>query len=664
MTVLRKWSILIVLAAMFGSLLTAAPIAAQPVAEEPTELNIAAIFISPVEEPWNTSWLQTIDRLKAEKPHGLTINLDYTENVAPPDAERVLRQYADTGKYQILWAHSAFGDSVKVLKDEYPDLLWAYAGSGNEPLGGNAYWADVFVHEPAYLTGIIAGLMTKSNVIGAVAAFPYPNVNLPLNAYIAGAQSVNPGIDVKVTFIGSWFDPPKAKESALAQISAGADFIYAERFGPFEAAREKGALAFGHFVDQNSVTPEVVVTSALALWDPATRAVIDAWWDHETQGTPYNAPAERVVFTMKDGGSDLAPFHNFADQLPKEVIDAVDKAKADIMAGTLEVPFDEAAPGAAPAEEAAMDGPKELNIAAIFGTTVEQPWYTALLQMVDRLKAEAPHGLTINLDYTESVAPPDAERVLRQYADSGKYQILWAHSAYGDSIQAMMDDYPEIMFVYAGSGNEPLGGNAYWIDVYLHEPAYLAGVLAGKMTKSNVIGAIAAFPFPNVNIPLNAYIAGAKSVNPDITAQVTYIESWFDPVKAKESALAQIAAGADFVYAERFGPFEACREGKVYCLGHFVDQTSVAPDVVVTGPVALWDPIGRYVVDTWWDHVTKGTPYDAPMERVVFLMKDGGSGLAPLGPMVPDDVRQVVEQAKADIIAGKIEVPFSEAPIE
>ena len=663
MTMWRKWSIFVVLVTLLGSLLTAAPAAAQPVAENPTELNIAAIFISPVEEPWNTSWLQTIDRLKAEKPHGLTINLDYTENVAPPDAERVLRQYAETGKYQIIWAHSAFGDAVKVLKDEYPDILWAYSGSGNEPLGGNAYWTDVFVHEPAYLAGIIAGKMTKSNVIGAVAAFPYPNVNLPLNAYIAGAKSVNPDVEAKVTFIESWFDPPKAKESALAQIAAGADFIYAERFGPFEAAREKGVLAFGHFVDQNSVTPEVVVTSALALWDPATKTVIDAWWDHVTQGKPYDAPTERIVFTMKDGGSDLAPYHNFADQLPKDVIEAVEKAKAEIMAGTLEVPFNEAAPGTAPTEEAA-EGPKELNIAAIFGTTVEQPWYTALLQMIERLKAEKPHGLTINFDYTESVAPPDAERVLRQYADSGKYQILWAHSAYGDSIKAMMDDYPEIMFVYAGSGNEPLGRNAYWIDVYLHEPAYLAGVLAGKMTKSNVIGAVAAFPFPNVNIPLNAYIAGAKSVNPDIVTKVTYIEAWFDPVKAKESALAQIAAGADFVYAERFGPFEACREGKVYCLGHFVDQNALAPDVVVTGPVALWDPVGRYVVDTWWDHVTKGTPYDAPMERVVFLMKDGGSDLAPLGPMVPDDVKQLIEQTKADIIAGKIEVPFSEAPIE
>ena len=75
-----------------------------------------------------------------------------------------------------------------------------------------------------------------------------------------------------------------------------------------------------------------------------------------------------------------------------------------------------------------------------------------------------------------------------------------------------------------------------------------------------MIGAVAAFPFPNVNLPLNGYIEGAKSVNPDVEAKVTYLESWFDPPKGRESAAAQLAAGADFIYAERFGPFEAVSE--------------------------------------------------------------------------------------------------------
>jgi basic membrane protein A len=315
----------------------------QPVTgEAPTELNVAAIFLSPVEEPWNTSWLQAWDRVKAVQPHGLSIDVQYTENVAPPDAERVLREFASAGTYEIIWAHSSFSDAVKVLKDEFPEILWAVSGSGNEGLGGNVYWADVFVHEPAYLMGIIAGKMTQTNVIGAVAAFPFPNVNLPLNAYIAGAQSVNAEVEVKAAYIESWFDPQKAKETAEAQLSAGADFIYAERFGPFEAVQAKPeTFAFGHFVDQNSLAPEVVVTSALALWDPSINVVIDAWFDHVTKGTPYSAPTDRVVFLMKDGGADIAPYHDVESLISQDVKDAVAQAREEIVAGTLEVPANE-----------------------------------------------------------------------------------------------------------------------------------------------------------------------------------------------------------------------------------------------------------------------------------------------------------------------------------
>lgn len=323
---------------------TQAPAATEaPAVTTPTEVNIAGITITPLEEPWNTSWIQTMDRLKAEKPHGLTINLDVTENVAPPDAERVLREYAQTGKYDIIWAHSAYPDAIKVLKDEFPEILWAFSGSGNEGLGGNAYWADVYVHEPAYLMGIIAGMMTQSNTIGAVAAYPFPNVNAPINGYIAGARSVNSDVKVKTTYIESWFDPAKAKESAEAQIAAGADFVYAERFGPFEAVQaHPGTYAFGHFVDQSSLAPEVVVTSVVARWDPDAEVIIDAWWDHVVNGTPYNAPMERVQFFMKDGGADIAPYHDLDSTLPQDVKDAVAKAKADILSGSLEVPLNEA----------------------------------------------------------------------------------------------------------------------------------------------------------------------------------------------------------------------------------------------------------------------------------------------------------------------------------
>jgi basic membrane protein A len=311
-------------------------------ATEPTELNVAMIFLNTVEEPYNTSFLQSWERIKEDQPNGLTINYEFTENVAPPDAERVLRELANSGQYDMIWAHSTYSDQVNPLAREFPDILWGYTGSGNEPQGGNAYWLDVFVHEPAYLMGIIAGTMTETNVVGSVAAFPFPNVNLPLNAYIEGARSVNPDVEAKTTYIESWFDPPKAKESAAAQIAAGADFIYAERFGPFEAVTEnEGTYAFGHFVDQSSLAPAVVVTSAIARWDPAIMVAIEDWWAHETEGADFAAPSDRIVFLMKDGGSDLASFHDLDAIVPQETKDAVEAARAAILDGSLEVPMNE-----------------------------------------------------------------------------------------------------------------------------------------------------------------------------------------------------------------------------------------------------------------------------------------------------------------------------------
>ncbi len=309
------------------------------ISEKPKDLNIAFVFVAIVEEPWNTAVLQSIERVKKEKPHGLNINWDISESVYPPDVERVLKEYAKTGKYGIIWAHSSSYTTINPgLFKKYPNILWILSGSGHEPLGGNVFTIDQFPNEPAYLMGMIAGLMTKSNVIGAVAAYPYADVNVPVNGYIDGAKAVNPDVKVKMTYIESWFDPPKAKEAALAQIAAGADFIYAERFGPFEACKEKGIFGFGHFVDQNSIAPDVVLSSAIAIWDPTIKLLIDAWWNHVTLGFPYAAPMKDIIFGMEAGGSALAPFHGLADKVPADVKAKVEKAQSDIMAGKLKVP--------------------------------------------------------------------------------------------------------------------------------------------------------------------------------------------------------------------------------------------------------------------------------------------------------------------------------------
>lgn len=214
-------------------------------AEKPTAVNIAVLLSSPKEEPYNTALLQSLERVKLEKPEGLDLVWTITENVAPADAERVLRSVAESGKYDIIWPHSSsFVAADPALVDDFPETMWVFAGAAHKNKGGNFYHVVTYPHEPAYLAGIIAGMMTKNDTIGAVAGFPFADVSVQVNGFVEGAKSVNKNLKVKMTYIESWYDPTKAKEAALAQIASGADYIYAERFGPFDACKEKGGVCF------------------------------------------------------------------------------------------------------------------------------------------------------------------------------------------------------------------------------------------------------------------------------------------------------------------------------------------------------------------------------------------------------------------------------------
>ena len=307
----------------------------------PTEINIAAFGPITVEEPWNTAFIQSMDRVIAEKPHGLKVNFQFFENIDYTDGERFMGELARTGKYDIIIAHSAYSDAVANVMDKFPDILFGFTGGGNTPLGKNAYFLDVSVHEPSYICGAIAGMMTKTNIISGVGSYPVSNETSAFYSYVQGAKSVNPDVKVKLMYIESWFDPAKAKESALAQISAGSDFMYAITFGVLEACKEKDVLAVGFNVDQSSFAPQQVVTSPIMSWDAVQTYAIDEWWNYTVNGVAYDAPMKPVVFSMAEGGSLMAPYHETESRIPQEVKDKVDELYNAIMDGSLVVEYSE-----------------------------------------------------------------------------------------------------------------------------------------------------------------------------------------------------------------------------------------------------------------------------------------------------------------------------------
>lgn len=298
------------------------------------KLKVAAIYTVPYEQ----QWVSRIHKaLKAAEGRG-EIEYKSSENVANADYERVMREYANGGNQLIVGEVFGVEAAARKVARDFPRTSFLMGSSG-KPQAPNFSVFDNYIQEPAYLTGMIAGGMTKTNKIGMVGGFPIPEVNRLMHAFMAGARETNPKVEFTVTFINSWFDPPKAKEAAFAMIDKGADVMYAERFGVSDAAKERGKLAVGNVIDTQDKYPDTVVTSALWNMEPtidrALKLVREGKFIAEDYG-PYSM--------MKHKGSELAPLGTFASKVPPEVMAKVRAREKAIVEGKFIVKVNDAAP--------------------------------------------------------------------------------------------------------------------------------------------------------------------------------------------------------------------------------------------------------------------------------------------------------------------------------
>ena len=237
----------------------------------------------------------------------------------------MLREYCESGVNLIVGEAFGISKEARKVADDYPEIAFLM-GDPFKPHGSNFSVFDNYIHEPCYLMGILAGHMTKSKKIGMVGGYPIGEVNRLFHAFMNGAQSVKPDIKFKVTFIGSWYDPPKAKEAAFAQIEAGCDIMYAERAGVVDACREKGILAFGNVNDMNKEEngTDVVVTSALWHMESAIGHAID-----RVKSGTFSAEEYHHWTMMAKGGASLAPYYEFENRMPVAIVKAEIAALAE-----------------------------------------------------------------------------------------------------------------------------------------------------------------------------------------------------------------------------------------------------------------------------------------------------------------------------------------------
>lgn len=304
---------------------------------------------------------------------------------------------------------------------------------------------------------------------------------------------------------------------------------------------------------------------------------------------------------------------------------------------------------------------EKIRIAVIYVTPIEEPWNMALHMAMKWAEEE----LGVEYVYIEKVHESDVERVIREYIAEG-YKIIFPHSwGYHTVTYRLAKEFPDVIFCQ-GSGPVDINWppNVLLYDYWIQEAAYLAGMTAGLLTKTNKIGVVTAYPVPDVNRLVNAFIKGAKDVNPDIEPHIIFLETWFDPEKVKEATMALIERECDVIYSERYGAEKAAEEyfektGKrIFIIGNIVNQNDIAPDVVIGSVV--WDlrPFIKYVVDMLIKGEVKGGIINwgmkegwAKFELNEKLIKEG---------VITTDILEKIKEAKDKILSGELKVPIME----
>ncbi|PID58141.1 BMP family ABC transporter substrate-binding protein [candidate division KSB3 bacterium] len=258
-------------------------------------------------------------------------------------------------------------------------------------------------------------------------------------------------------------------------------------------------------------------------------------------------------------------------------------------------------------------------------------------------------SLGVETAYTENVFGPDIERVIRGYAQKG-YDIIFTTSfEYMDPTIEVAADFPNIVFEHCSGFKTAENAGNYFGRIY--QARYLSGLVAGKMTKSNIIGYVAAHPIPEVIRGINSFTKGVRETNPEAVVKVVWTGSWYDPAKEKEAALSLISADADVIAQHQDSPAaqEAAQDNNIYSIGYNTDMSHFAPDAHLTAPIWNWKTYYERIVD----EVKSGT---WTAESYWGGLGDGLVDISDFGPMVPQDVIDMVMDRRQEIIDGTFSV--------
>jgi simple sugar transport system substrate-binding protein len=304
-----------------------APAPAPAAAPAPAPLKVGFVYVGPVGDAGWT-FAHDLGRKHIEEKFGDKIKTTFVEKVPEgADAERVIRDLVAQGNKLIFATSFGFGDAMEKVAKDHPDVKFEHA-TGYKTAENLRVYEGRF-YEDTYMAGVIAGRMTKTNVLGFVASFPIPEVLRNINAFTLGAQSVNPKVTTKVVWVNTWFDPPKEAEAAQSLINSKADVLLqnTDSTAVLQTAEKNGKFAFGWDSDMSAFAPKAHLASCVLTWGPyyekAVNEVLNNTW--KTEVTKWGT---------KEGMNDIV---KIADFVPAEAKAEVEKIKAGLKDGSFAV---------------------------------------------------------------------------------------------------------------------------------------------------------------------------------------------------------------------------------------------------------------------------------------------------------------------------------------
>jgi basic membrane protein A len=293
-------------------------------AQAQDKLKVCFVYVGPHNDGGYSEG-HDIGRQYLEEKLGDKVETQYVENVPEgPDAERAIERLARSGCGMIFTTSFGFMDATIKVAEKFPDVKFEHATGFKTAENVATYNARFY--EGRYIIGQIAAKMSKAGLAGYIASFPIPEVVMGINAFMLGAQSIDPDFKVKIVWVNSWFDPAKEADAAKALFDQGADIIvqHTDSPAPLQIAQERGLHGFGQAHDMIEFAPKAQYTAIVDTWGPyyveRVQAALDGTW--KTQSSWQG---------LKDKIMEMAPYTN----LPPEVVAMAEDTQAKIESGEL-----------------------------------------------------------------------------------------------------------------------------------------------------------------------------------------------------------------------------------------------------------------------------------------------------------------------------------------